>query len=84
MQLQIKMPGREGWLHKRQAHGSIWQRRFFQLTAASLQYSRRAASAGGVLDDAEGMLVSDIHDVHPTGHGGEFCVFIKERRLRLR
>ena len=75
---------KEGWLHKRQAHSSIWQRRWFRLSAASLQYSHRAAAAGGALDDAEGMLISEIHDVHPTGHGGEFCLFHKERRLRLR
>lgn len=77
---------REGWLHKR-SNNSIWQRRYFMLTPSALQYSSHAPNSAGVWNDAhvrESMPMIEVHDPHPTGQGGEFAVFHKERRLRLR
>ena len=80
---------KHGWLHKR-AQNSIWQRRYFVLTPAALYYASNEPRKGGSLDElinkgeTTRMPFSEIHDVYPTGQGGEFHMLHNERRLRLR
>lgn len=75
-----------GYLHKRAQNG-IWQRRYFVLTPATLYYAGSEPRKGASIEDSRDvtrMPMSEIHDVHPTGTGSEFCLLHIERRLRLR
>ena len=86
---------KHGVVHKRASNG-IWQRRYFILTTDALHYASREPRKGHSVEE---MLASpaergthslthlpmaEIHDVHPLGHGAEFCVLHNERRMRLR
>ena len=79
-----------GWLHKRAQNG-IWQRRFFVLTTDTVFYASQEPKKGKTIEellngtrDLTRMPLTEVHDVHPMGHGSEFCMLHQERRLRLR